>query len=47
MSGHGFYLWMSYGATALAIVVEIAMLAARRARARRLVEEERELEAQD
>jgi heme exporter protein CcmD len=47
MSSHGFYLWMSYGATALAIAVEIAVLAARRARARRLIEEERELEAQD
>ena len=47
MSSHGFYLWMSYGATALAIVVEIAALAARRARARRMIEEERELEAQD
>ena len=47
MSGHGFYLWMSYGATAVAIVVEIAALAARRARARRLIEEERDLEAQD
>jgi heme exporter protein CcmD len=47
MSTHGFYLWMSYGATALAIVVEIAVLAAGRARARRLIEEERDLEAQD
>ncbi len=44
---HGFYLWMSYGATALALALEIALLAARRARARRLIEEERELEAQD
>ncbi|HUQ28630.1 MAG TPA: heme exporter protein CcmD [Usitatibacter sp.] len=47
MSGHGFYLWMSYGATALAIAVELAVLAARRVKARRMVEEERELEAQD
>ncbi|MBC8023719.1 MAG: heme exporter protein CcmD [Burkholderiales bacterium] len=38
---------MSYGATALALAIEIAMLVARRARARRLIEEERELEAQD
>ena len=44
---HGFYLWMSYGATAIAIAVELALLAARRSRARRLVEEERDLEAQD
>jgi heme exporter protein CcmD len=47
MSGHGFYLWMSYGATAIAIAIEIAALAARRAKARRLIEEERELEAQE
>jgi hypothetical protein len=38
---------MSYGATAAALVIELALLAARRARARRLIEEERELEAQD
>ena len=44
---HGFYLWMSYGATVIALAVEIATLAARRARARRLIEEERDLEAQD
>ena len=44
---HGFYLWMSYGATAIVIAIEIATLAAGRARARRLIEEERDLEAQD
>lgn len=44
---HQFYLWMSYGATAIAIVAEIALLAARRARALRLVDEERDLETQD
>jgi heme exporter protein CcmD len=44
---HGFYLWMSYGATAIAIAIEIATLVARRARARSLIEEERDLEAQD
>jgi hypothetical protein len=38
---------MSYGATALAVVLELAFLAARRARARRMIEEERDLEAQD
>jgi heme exporter protein CcmD len=38
---------MSYGATAIALAVEIATLLARRARARRLIEEERDLEAQD
>ena len=47
MSGHEFYLWMSYGATALALAIELGMLVARRARARRLIEEERDLEAQD
>ena len=44
---HAYYLWMSYGATAIALVVEVALLAARRARARRMIEEERDLEAQD
>jgi len=44
---HAFYLWMSYGATAAALALELVLLAARRARARRLIEEERELEAQD
>ena len=47
MSGHGFYLWMSYAATAAAIAIEIAALLARSARAWRLVEQERDLEAQD
>jgi heme exporter protein CcmD len=44
---HAYYLWMSYGATAIAVAVELALLAARRARARRMIEEERDLEAQD
>jgi len=44
---HGFYLWMSYGATAIALAVEVALLLARRARAKRMIEEERDLEAQD
>ena len=44
---HDFYLWMSYGMTAIAIVAEIIALRARRARALLHVEEERELEAQD
>jgi heme exporter protein CcmD len=44
---HAFYLWMSYGATALAVLAEIVALRARRARALRLIEEERDLEAQD
>lgn len=44
---HQFYLWMSYGVTAVAIAVEAALLLARRARALRTVEEERDLETQD
>ena len=47
MSDHEFYVAMSYGVTALAMLLEIAALALRRARALRGVEEERELEAQD
>ena len=44
---HQFYLWMSYGATALALAAEIVALRLGRARARRLVEAERGLEEQD
>jgi heme exporter protein CcmD len=44
---HNFYLWMSYGATALALIVEMVALRLRRAHALRQVEEERDLEAQD
>ena len=44
---HAFYLWMSYGVTALALIVEAAVLRAGRARALRHVEEERDLETQD
>ena len=44
---HAFYLWASYTMTAVAIAVEVAWLFARRSRARRMIEEERELEAQD
>ena len=44
---HDFYLWMSYGMTAVALAVEIVALAVRRSRALRQVEEERELETQD
>ena len=32
MGGYAFYVWMSYGLTALALIVEIAMLRARRRR---------------
>ncbi len=44
---HEFYLWMSYGVTALAVIVEVAALRRGRARALRHVEEERDLETQD
>ena len=44
---HDFYIWMSYGATALVIALELALLRVGRARAARLVDEERELETQD
>ena len=44
---HAYFLWMSYGAAAIAVAVELGLLAARRARARRMIEEERDLEAQD
>ena len=44
---HEFYVWMSFGMTAVAIAFEIAWLRVRAARARRGIEEERELEAQD
>ena len=44
---HTYYLSMSYAMTALAIVAEIVALRISRARARRLIEEERDLETQD
>ena len=44
---HAFYLWMSYGAAAVAIVAEIVLLRLRRARAMARIEEERDLETTD
>ena len=44
---HEFFIWMSYGATALVVAAEVAALALGRARALRRIEEERDLEAQD
>jgi heme exporter protein CcmD len=44
---HGFFIWMSYGATAVALLAEVASLLVRRSRALRRIEEERELETQD
>jgi hypothetical protein len=43
----GYFLAMSYGAAALAIVAEVIALRVHRARALRRIEEERELETQD
>lgn len=39
MGGYGLYVWGSFGMTALAIVIELAGLRARHARAREQVEE--------
>ena len=47
VTDHQYYLWMSYGAAAVALAAELVMLRLRRARALRAIEEERELEAQD
>jgi heme exporter protein CcmD len=44
---HAFYLWMSYGATAIALAAEVILLRVRRAQALKRVEEEKDLEAQD
>jgi heme exporter protein CcmD len=44
---HAFYLWMSYGAAAIAVAAEIVLLRMRRAQALARVEEEKDLEAQD
>ncbi len=44
---HVFYIWWSYGVTAVALVVEIIALRVRRAQSLRRIEEERDLEAQD
>ena len=44
---HAFFVWMSYGATAVAVAVELAALWLRRSRALSRIEEERDLEAQD
>ena len=44
---HSYYLWMSYGVTALALAWELVFLRVGRSRARRLIEAERQLEAQD
>ena len=47
MDGAAYFVWMSYGALMLAIVIELAALALRRRRALAAIEEERELEAEN
>jgi heme exporter protein CcmD len=47
MRPHEFYIWMSYGMTAAALVAEIIALRLRRRQSLRRIEEERDLEAQD
>ena len=47
MGGHAFFVWMSYGALLVAIVVEIVLLRIRRRRALAAIEEERELETEN
>jgi heme exporter protein CcmD len=44
---HDFYIAMSYGALAVAILAELAILRWRRAQALKQVETERDLETQD
>jgi len=44
---HEFFIWMSYGAAAIAVAVEVAGLLIRRSRALTRIEEERDLETQD
>ena len=44
---HGYFLWMSYGAAAIIVAVELIVLRLGRARALRRIEEEKDLETQD
>jgi heme exporter protein D len=47
MGGHAYFLWMSYGALLVAVVVEAILLRVRRKRALEAIEEERDLEAEN
>ena len=47
MGGQGFFVWMSFGALLVAIVVEMLLLRVRRGRALAAIEEERDLEAEN
>ncbi len=44
---HDYFIWMSYGAAAVALAAELIALRVGRARALRRIEEEKDLEAQD
>jgi len=44
---HDYFVAMSYGAAAVAVLVELIALRVRRTRALRRIEQERELETQD
>ena len=44
---HDYFIWMSYGATAIAVAAELIALRLGRTRALRRIEEERDLETQD
>lgn len=44
---HEYFLWMSYGAAAIAVAAELIALRLGRSRALRRIEEERDLETQD
>ena len=47
MGGQAFFVWMSFGALLVAIVVELLLLRVRRSRALAAIEEERDLEAEN
>ena len=44
---HDYFIWMSYGAAAIAVAAELVLLRVGRARAHARIEEEKDLEAQD
>jgi heme exporter protein CcmD len=44
---HDYFIWMSYGAAAIAVAAELIALRLGRTRALRRIEEEKDLEAQD
>ena len=47
MGGQAFFVWMSFGALLVALVVESLLLRVRRKRALAAIEEERDLEAEN